>query len=107
MGIFSRALATDCRNENSSLWYGSRSETGPTAGDLVRVGAAPLEELDEVVVTLDADALTPRARMLDFRSLEPAPLRRLDEPRRLRQRADLVCEEPGIVHAAASAVAVL
>jgi hypothetical protein len=33
MGIFSLAFATDCRNENSSLWYGSRSATGPMAAD--------------------------------------------------------------------------
>ena len=33
IGIFSRAFATDCRNENSSLWYGSRTLTGPTAAD--------------------------------------------------------------------------
>ena len=33
IGIFRRAFATDCRNENSSLWYGSASPTGPTAAD--------------------------------------------------------------------------
>ena len=32
-GIFSWAFATDCRNENSSLWYGTASPTGPTAAD--------------------------------------------------------------------------
>jgi hypothetical protein len=29
IGTFNVASAVPCRNENSSLWYGSRSETGP------------------------------------------------------------------------------
>jgi hypothetical protein len=33
IGIFSSCFAADWRNENSSLWYGSRIETGPTAAD--------------------------------------------------------------------------
>src|SRR4029453_10421913 len=33
IGIFRSCFAAEPRKENSSLWYGSLSETGPTAAD--------------------------------------------------------------------------
>ena len=62
---------------------------GP-AGDLVGVALVLLEELDELLVILDADLLAPDARVLDVALLERLARGGLDEPRRLRQRADLV-----------------
>ena len=79
------------------------------AGDLVRVALVGLEELDQLLVALDADLLAPDACVLDVALLERLAGGGLDEPRRLRQRADLVCQELDVAiraHAAASVVAV-
>src|SRR5437870_12747476 len=63
------------------------------AGDLVGVSLVLLQEVDELLVALDADLLAPEERMLDVALFERLARGGLDEPRRLRERADLVGQE--------------
>ena len=74
------------------------------AAELVFVGAAALKLLDELLMAVHAHLLAPAPRMLDVALLERPAGVRLHEPRRLRERSDLVGQE---LHAAAPTVAVL
>src|SRR6266516_2284216 len=79
---------------------------GP-AGDLVGITFVLLERLDELLVAPDAHLLAPAPRVRDVALVERLARGGLDEPGRLRQRADLVRQELDFVaHAAASVVAV-
>src|SRR5437763_8268355 len=76
------------------------------APELSLVGIPSLQCLDQLLVAVDADLLAPGSGVLDVAVGERCPGRGLDQPRRLRQRTDLVRQEFH-AHAAASTVAVL